>query len=86
MVSMIHYWAKSMAIFNSLCLSLDEMLEKYPDNVAIVIDVFVNQMRHSRWINEQIIEVLSQFKNHDNHEVRKIVNEVKHELLETEQW
>lgn len=37
-----------MAIFDSLCFSLDEMLKSYPNNVDIVIDVFVNQIRHSR--------------------------------------
>ncbi len=75
-----------MAIFNSLCLSLDEMLGKYPDNVAIVVDVFVNQMRHSRWINEQIVEVLSQFKYYDQPEIRQIIISTIKELVNGEQW
>lgn len=75
-----------MAIFNSLCLSLDEMLEKYPNNADIVIDVFVNQMRHSRWMNEQIIEILSHFKNHDNQAIKQVILETKQELIKSEQW
>jgi hypothetical protein len=75
-----------MAIFNSLCLSLDEMLEKYPDNSDIVIDVFVNQMRHSRWMNEQIIEVLSQFKHCGNIEIQKIIIKTINELTNDKQW
>ena len=75
-----------MAIFNSLCLSLDEMLGKYPDNAAIVVDVFVNQMRHSRWINEQIVEVLSQFKYYDQPEIRQIIISTIKELVNGEQW
>lgn len=75
-----------MAIFNSLCSSLDEMLEKYPNDAEIVIDVFVNQMRHSRWINEQIVEVLSYFKNHDNSEIKDAIIRAKQELIKSEQW
>lgn len=75
-----------MAIFNSLCFSLDEMLKSYPNNVDIVIDVFVNQMRHSRWQNEQIIEVLSQFKNYDDLKIQQIINKTIKELINSEQW
>ena len=75
-----------MAIFNSLCLSLDEMLGKYPDNATIVVDVFVNQMRHSRWMNEQIVEVLSQFKYYDQPEIRQIIISTIKELVNGEQW
>ncbi len=75
-----------MAIFNSLCSSLDEMLEKYPNNATIVVDVFINQMKHSRWMNEQIIEVLSQFKYYDQPEIRQIIITSIKELNNSEQW
>jgi hypothetical protein len=45
-------------MFNSLCTSLIEMIEKYPDSRDIVIDVFVNQMKYSLWEIKDIIEVL----------------------------